>query len=86
MAQLRLAVSVRAALAAALVEEPAFIEALRPTRPVAVPGEPGRFRVDFSLAVPRPQDPEFIEVRPVVVWMRQATDAFEIERIDGLES
>ncbi|MCB1058505.1 MAG: hypothetical protein KDD11_23625 [Acidobacteria bacterium] len=55
-----------------------------PREPVST--EPGLFRVDCALPIPRQMDPETSELRVLNVYLREvAGGSLEIQRIDGLE-
>ena len=85
MATLRLAEDVRNALHAALVEDQVVLAEMKGVKAEAT-AQPGVFRYRIELPVHRPLDTEFVELRPVRLFVRQAADGWELFAIEGLDA
>lgn len=85
MATLRLAADVRNALHAALVEDQVVLAEMKGV-PAEATARPGVFRYRIELPVPRPLDPEFVELRRVGLLVRQVTEGWELFAIEGLDA
>lgn len=70
----------------ALIYIPDLVRIIEASPREAVSAEPGLFRVDCALPIPRQMDPETSELRILNVYMRDTTGGgAEVLRIDGIE-
>ena len=76
---------VRSKLSEALLEDQDLLISLRRVHPAEDPEHPGLFRVQCTVAVRRPLDPETSELRQLDVTLRRTEDGFEAFELTGLE-
>jgi hypothetical protein len=77
---------VRRQLRTALLEELDLITSIRESSQVAVPGEPGTYSCDCTVAVRRPLDPETAELKELRVLLRKMETGWLVSSIEGLST
>jgi hypothetical protein len=75
---------VRRQLRAAMLEELDLISSLREQPPTEVPGQPGAYSCDCTVAVRRPLDPETAELKKLHVSLSKMESGWLVSHVDGL--
>jgi len=86
MEDISIAESVRRQLRTALLEELDLITSLRESTRVEIPGEPGSYACECTVAVRRPLDPETAELKNLRVVLRRIETGWLVSSDEGLST